>query len=88
MAGLPPFGESEFWGNLCRTVGAHLCVRPDDAAAVARQRADTQVGPYPLEWARGSREEILDWERGEMFYIGFCMGARLMQEIMECPEFH
>ena len=34
------------------------------------------------------REEILDWERGEMFYIGFCMGARLMQEIMDCPEFH
>ena len=33
-------------------------------------------------------EDILDWERGEMFYIGFCMGARLMQEIMECPEFH
>ena len=43
----------------------------------------------PTRWnGRGGREEILDWERGEMFYIGFCMGARLMQEIMECPEFH
>ena len=48
-------------------------------------------GTRPLPVGMGGAaagEDILDWERGEMFYIGFCMGARLMQEIMECPEFH
>lgn len=32
-------------------------------------------------------EKILDWERGTMFYTGFCMGARLMMEILTSPDF-
>lgn len=27
------------------------------------------------------------WAQSEMFYIGFCMGARMVLEIMQCAEF-
>lgn len=36
-------------------------------------------GPVPVDIEAG---KTLDWERGTMFYTGFCIGARLMMEIL------